>query len=178
MAYNFLLTPGRARVMKLLQSLIWGLPLSMLSNLGSAAFAITLDLNVLPTVDSTGQCPAQLIAYETIRPFSEGGYSRDGMIKLGDIATNIRVAGSNMFSTTWVGTLKPQYRNCEGTAIITTVDDEVFSGQSYLQVQMADGEATVVLDMTGISDPNGFTSTLLFGGMRDGNPRWTWGGTD
>lgn len=164
--------------MKLWQSLVWGLPLSLLSSLGSNAFALTLNLNVLPTLNSEGQCPEQLIAYETPRPQVEGGYSRDGMIPLSNIATNVEVAASDSFSTTWVGTLKPEYRDCQGTAIINSIDDATYSGQSYLQIQLANGKVRVVLDMTGIPDANGFTSTLLFGGLRDGNPVWTWGGSD
>jgi hypothetical protein len=160
------------------RSLLYSLPLSLLSSLGAAAWATTIELNVLPTIDSAGTCPEQLIAHETLRPYQEGGYSRDGMIKLGEIATDIRVLGSNPFSTTWVGTLKPQYRDCQGSAIISTIDGEAYTGHSYLQVQLTNGTATAVLDMTGIPDANGFTSTLLSGEMRNGNPRWTWGGTD
>lgn len=158
---------------------LWGaLPLSLLSSLGLSALATTIELNVLPTLDSEGTCPELLIAHETPRPYFEGGYSRDGMIKLRDIATNIAVARSDPFSTTWVGTLKPEYQDCEGSAIINSIDQAPYEGHSYLQVQLAEGQVEATLDMTGIPDPNGFTSTLLYGGMRDGNPRWTWGGTD
>jgi hypothetical protein len=164
--------------MKSGQSVLWGLSLSILSSLGSAAWGMTLQLNLLPTLDSTGQCPDQLIAYETLRPYSEGGYARDGMMPLTDIATDVQLTASDGFSATWRGTLKPPYRDCEGSAIINSLDGEAFSGQSYLRVQLADGQATVVLDMTGIPDTNGFTSTLLASEIRDGNPRWAWGGTD
>jgi len=164
--------------MKPWQSVIWGLSLSILSNLGNAALAMTFELNLLPTVDSTGQCPKQLMAYETLRPYSEGGYARDGMMQLAAIATDVQLAAADGFSATWVGTLKPPYRDCEGSAIINSLDGEAFSGQSYLRLQLADGLATVMLDMTGIPDANGFTSTLLSSEIRDGNPRWAWGGTD
>ncbi|NEQ44088.1 MAG: hypothetical protein F6K00_11250 [Leptolyngbya sp. SIOISBB] len=160
------------------RSLLWAGPMSLLTGFGSAALATTIELDVLPTLDLPGNCPAQLIAHETLRPYTEGSYSRDGMIKLRDIATNVRVARSDVFSTTWVATLKPEFRNCEGSAIINRIDDETYEGHSYLQVQLADGEVTAVLDMTGIPDANGFTSTRMFGGLRDGNPRWTWGGSD
>jgi hypothetical protein len=164
--------------MKLWQAVTLGIPLSILGNLGAAAFGITLELNVLPALDSTGQCPLQLVAYETLRPYSEGGYARDGMIQLSEIATDIELTDSAPFSATWVGTLKPQYSECQGTAIINNIDGEVFSGQSYLRVQLVDGQASVRLDMTGIPDANGFTSTLLSSEVSDGNPRWAWGGTD
>lgn len=164
--------------MQMSRSLLWACPLSLLTSLGSAALATTIELEVLPTLASTGLCPEQLIAHETPRPRVEGSYSRDGMIKLRDIATAVRVARADVFSTTWVATLKPEFRDCEGTAIINAIDDEPYEGHSYLQVQLADGEVTAILDLTGIPDTNGFTSTLLFGGLREGNPRWTWGGTD
>jgi hypothetical protein len=164
--------------MKVQRSLMWSLPLSLISSLGMTALATTIELNVLPTLDSTGTCPNQLIAHETPQPYSEGGYARDGMMRLLDIATNIQIAQSDLFSTTWVGTLKPQYRDCEGSAIINSIDKEAYTGHSYLRVNLADGQVAATLDMTGIPDPNGYTSTLLVGGLRDGNPRWTWGGTD
>ncbi|RZM82445.1 hypothetical protein [Leptolyngbya iicbica] len=164
--------------MNLTRSLLWAIPFSVLTSLGSAALATTIELEVLPTLTSGGTCPEQLIAHETLRPYVEGSYSRDGMIKLRDIATNVRVVTTDAFSTTWTATLKPEFRDCEGSAIITRIDDEAFTTHSYLQVQLADGEVTAVLDMTGIPDANGYTSTLLFGGLREGNPRWTWGGSD
>ncbi len=164
--------------MKIQRSLVFALPISIVSSLGSAALATTIELNVLPTLESTGSCPETLIAHETPRPPFEGGYSRDGMIKLRDIATNIQVARSDGFSTTWIGTLKSAYQTCEGSAIIKAIDQVPYEGHSYLQVQLAEGMVEATLDMTGLPDANGFTSTLIFGGMRDGNPRWTWGGSD
>ncbi|MGF1460371.1 MAG: hypothetical protein ACFBSG_15260 [Leptolyngbyaceae cyanobacterium] len=163
---------------QLQRSLLGSLPLTLLSSLGATALATTMQLTVLPTVDSTGQCPAQLIAHETPRPYTEGSYSTDGMIKLREIANNVRVVQSDGFSTTWTATLNSEFRNCEGSAIIDVIDDVTYEGHSYLQVQLMDGQVTATLDMTGISDANGYTATLLFGGLRDGNPRWTWGGTD
>ncbi|MEM9907355.1 MAG: hypothetical protein AAF921_20260 [Cyanobacteria bacterium P01_D01_bin.44] len=160
------------------RSLLWSLPLSLLSSLGATVFATTIELEVLPTLRNEGTCPTQLIAHETARPYTEGSFSQDGMIKLRDIATNVRVASSNTFSTTWVATLKPQFRDCQGTAIIDRIDGEAYERHSYLQVQLGNGQVMATLNMTGIPDANGFTSTLIFGGLRDGNPRWTWGGSD
>ncbi|MEM9118098.1 MAG: hypothetical protein AAGD09_09475 [Cyanobacteria bacterium P01_F01_bin.56] len=165
-------------IQQMWRSLLWAGPVSFLASLSSAAMATTLELDVLPTLDLPGNCPAQLIAHETPRPYTEGSYATDGMIKLRDIATNVRIARSDLFSTTWVATLKPEFRNCEGSAIINRIDDKPYEGHSYLQVQLAAGQVTAVLDMTGLPDVNGFTSTLIFGGLREGNPRWTWGGSD
>ncbi|MEM9484204.1 MAG: hypothetical protein AAGA83_10985 [Cyanobacteria bacterium P01_F01_bin.116] len=165
--------------MNLSKALVWALPLSLLGGLGNIAFARKATLIVLPTLNAseTG-CPAELVAYETPRPHSPGGYATDGMIQLGEIATDIGVSQADDFSVVWVGTLKPEYVNCEATAGISTIDGESFQGHSYIRVQLSDGNAKVILDMTGVSDPNGFTSVILFQGMREGNPRWAWGGTD
>ena len=164
--------------MQLGRSLRWALPLSVLSSLGTAALATTIELSVLPTTANEGNCPASLIAHETSQPYFEGGFARDGMIKLGEVATNIRVLESDVFRATWVGTLKPEYRSCEGSAIINSIDAVTYEGHSYLAVHFINGQARATLDMTGIPDANGFTSSLIFNGLRQGNPRWTWGGTD
>ncbi|MDA0268430.1 MAG: hypothetical protein O3A14_16095 [Cyanobacteria bacterium] len=149
-----------------------------MSNLGAAALATTIELNLLPVNGPSQTCPATLVAHETLRPYFEGGFATDGMIKLRDIATDITLSQSDLFSASWVGTLKPQYRDCEASAIINSIDGEVFQGHSFLRVQLVDGQARVSLDMTGIEDANGYTSVILFKGIREGNPRWAWGGTD
>ena len=61
---------------------------------------------------------------------------------------------------------------------MSSIDEEVYRGHSYLQVQLVDGQVKVILDMTGMRDANGFTTVITYKGLRDGNPRWTWGGTD
>ncbi|MEM6255876.1 MAG: hypothetical protein AAF821_23430 [Cyanobacteria bacterium P01_D01_bin.156] len=164
--------------MNLYNALLWALPLSLASNLGSAALASKADLTVLPSLESGDGCPESLVAYETPQPYSPGGYSTDGMIQLGEIATDISVSQADQFSVTWSGTLKPEYADCEATAGITLFDGEAYGGSSYIRVQISDGTARAILDMTGIADINGFTSVILFHGMREENPRWTWGGTD
>lgn len=165
--------------MNLSKALLWVLPLSLLSSLGSVALARKADLIILPTLDSSDTgCPDKLVAYETPYPPSPGGYATDGMIQLKEISTDISVSYADDFTVVWVGTLKPEYAGCKATAGISTVDGEDFQGHSYIRVQLSDGKAKAILDMTGVSDPNGFTSVILFQGMREGNPRWAWGGTD
>ena len=160
------------------KALLWALPLSLLSHLGAAAWARKADLSVLPSNDSLGNCPENVVAYETPQPYTQGGYATDGMIQLREIATDISVSQVDDFSVTWVGTLKPDYANCEATAGIVSLDGESFQGHSYIRVQLSNGKAKAILDMTGVSDANGFTAVILYQGMREGNPRWTWGGTD
>ena len=158
--------------MNLSKALLWALPLSLSSNLGAAALARKADLLILPTPDSAAAgCPEMLVAYETPQPRSPGGYATNGMIQLKEIATDIRISQANDFTVTWTGTLKSEYASCEGTAAIETIDGEDFQGHSYIRVQLSDGEARAILDMTGVSDPNGFTSMILYQGMREGNPR-------
>jgi hypothetical protein len=158
----------------------WGLlatvPLTLLG--GAVAAASTLELNVLPRDSLPAACPPVVIAHETARPYFEGGYTIDGMVKLRDIATDIRLVGSDDFSATWVATLKPDYAECHGSAGISVLDGEPYGGHSYLRLQFAAGQVTAILDMTGWSDANGFTAVILYQGLREGNPRWTWGGTD
>lgn len=165
--------------LKFCWALFTSLPLSLASGLGAAALANTIDLSVLPLLSGPeARCPAGLIAHETIRPYVEGSFSTDGMIKLRDIATNIRLSQSDQFSATWVGTLKPEYRACQASGGIVSVDGEAYEGNSYIRLQLVNGHVKAILDMTGMRDPNGFTTVIIFKGLRDGNPRWTWGGSD
>jgi hypothetical protein len=82
------------------------------------------------------------------------------------------------FSATWIGTLKPAYRNCKATAGMFSIDGKEYTGPSYIRLQMLEGKATVILDMTGLQDANGFTTQITKKTIQQGNPRWTWGGTD
>ncbi|MGB3786910.1 MAG: hypothetical protein WA949_02795 [Phormidesmis sp.] len=168
--------------MNLGRAMLWAISLSFLSGLGASALAKTVDLEVLPlTTQSNPQgsdCPATLRAYETPDPYRAGGFSTQGMIQLSAIATDINVSQTDSFSTAWVGTLKPQYQNCTASAGMFMVDGERYPGQSYIRVQLIDGKAKVILDMTGIADANRLTSVVLTHTLRDGDPRWTWGGTD
>lgn len=164
--------------MTLSKALLLAFPLSILGSLGAASLATTIQLNVLPLGGTGVGCPEALTAYETRRPPAPGGYATDGMIQLAAIATNISATQLTDFSAVWTGTLKPEYTNCKATAGMSTVDGEAYTSHSYLRVQMIDGQARVILDMTGMRDANNFTTTLMEQTMREGNPRWTWGGTD
>ncbi|MGF1600810.1 MAG: hypothetical protein ACFCU8_02120 [Thermosynechococcaceae cyanobacterium] len=154
------------------------LPLALLGL--APAQASTLDLKLLQLNDDQQSkgCPAKVIAYQTPQPYREGGYSTDGMIRLDAIATNIQLTETTPFSVTWSGPLKPQYKACRATAGMSVVDGSPYEGHSYLRMQIINGQASVILDMTGMRDANDYTTVILFKGMRDGNPRWTWGGTD
>ncbi|MEO1068426.1 MAG: hypothetical protein AAFW95_04815 [Cyanobacteria bacterium J06638_6] len=158
--------------------LLGSLPLSLLSNLGATALANTIEISVLPTNGPVAACPPGLIAHETPLPYFEGGFATNGMIKLRDVATNIQVLESDDFSTTWVGRLKPEYRNCEASGGMVSIDGETFQEHSYIRIQLVDGQIRAILDMTAMADANGFTRVITYDGLREGNPRWTWAGTD
>jgi hypothetical protein len=82
------------------------------------------------------------------------------------------------FSVTWVGTLKPQFKNCQAAAGMTTLDGQPFSKHSYLRLHFLKGKVYFILDMTGLRDANDYTTVILKKDIVKGNPRWTWGGTD
>ncbi len=167
--------------MSLTRVLSWALPLSLLSllsHLGAAAYARTIELKVSPLLrEPTTGCPQKVIAYETPQP-SQGGFTTQGMIQLSAIATNIRTSTLDDFTATWVGTLKPQYRNCQASAGMFITDGQAYTGHSYIRLQMVEGQVRAILDMTGMRDPNNYTDVIINHTLRDGNPRWTWGGTD
>ncbi|MEL6556169.1 MAG: hypothetical protein AAFQ63_22340 [Cyanobacteria bacterium J06621_11] len=164
--------------MNISKAILWALPLSIMSSLGATALATRIEMRMLPRNGPGVGCPESLTAYETARPPAPGGYATDGMVQLSAIATNISATQLTDFTAVWTGTLKSEYSNCIATAGIYSKDGETFWGHSHLRVQLADGQAKVVLDMTGVRDANGFTSTIIEQTMREGNPRWTWGGTD
>jgi hypothetical protein len=154
------------------------LPLALLAI--APAYASTLELKTLALNDAQPSkgCPAKVIAYQTAKPYQEGSYATDGMIQLAAIATNIQLTQTTPFAAIWSGSLKPQYKDCRATAGLSVVDGSPYEGHSYLRMQIINGQAFVILDMTGMRDANDYTTVILFKGIRDGNPRWTWGGTD
>ena len=162
--------------MKLHWSLFLALPIGLALQKG--ILAETIEMQVLP-VNGPGQsCPPKVIAYQTPQPYREGGYAVDGMVNLSAIATNITLAPKAPFSATWIGTLKSQYRNCQGTAGMSSINGKDQAGHSYIRLQMVEGKAKVILDMTGRRDANGYTTQIIKTSIQQGNPRWTWGGTD
>ena len=157
------------------------LALSCLGLLSAPAWGRTFELKTLPLLtrsDNQGQCPEKVIVYETTRPYQEGSYSVDGTASLTAIATNIVIGRSDTFRTTWVGNLKPPFRNCLATAGISTVDGVPYAGHSYMRLQYRDGMVIFILDMTGKPDANQYTAQILQQSTQQSNPRWTWGGSD
>ncbi len=146
----------------------------------SFAESSNLTLSVYPT-DSRGAfpiCPNEVSLTQNPRPYAEGGYTIDGSAALGWFAREFRVEKSDEFSVTWVAKLQIKYHNCKATARITKVDGEPFEGHSYLRMRFVNDKVYLILDMTGLNDANRLTSVILKKGVKDGNPIWTWGGTD
>ena len=157
-----------------------GLGIGWLSLSPMQAMAGTIELKPFPLNDSPqpDRCPQKVMASETNEPYREGGYTLNGTVALGAIATKISVAKVDPFSVTWVGTLKPAFQSCRASAGIFKVDSQPSTGTSHLRMQFLGGKVYFILDMTGMQDANGFTTTILKHGMLKGNPQWRWGGTD
>jgi hypothetical protein len=153
---------------------------ALISLVGVGAVAETIELHPrqAPIGKMQIRCPEKVIAYQTARPYREGGYTWDGMINLQAIATQISPTASDPFSGVWVGTLKPAFRTCRATAGMTLLENQAYDKHSYLRLRFIDGKVYAILDMTSLQDANQFTPVILFKGMKQGNPQWTWGGTD
>ncbi|MEB3250891.1 MAG: hypothetical protein ACKO5P_09880 [Nodosilinea sp.] len=147
-----------------------------------AAIAGSIELRFAPllsrTTSPTMRCPDTVTLTETLQPYREGSYGIDGSAELGAIATNMAIAASDPFSVTWVGTLRPEYRDCQAAAGMVSLGGEDYQGHSYLRMRLMGGKAYLILDMTGQRDPNGYTTVILKKAVDNGRPTWSWGGSD
>ncbi len=146
------------------------------------SYADPITLKVRP-VNSAGvtvpaACPTEIILNEKSRPYYEGGYTIDGNAKLDWLAGKFKVVASDEFSVTWSAKLQRKYQNCRATAGIAITGDEAFRGHSYLRMRFTKGNVYLILDMTGMYDANRFTPVILKKEVKDGDPIWTWAGTD
>ncbi|KAM3093061.1 hypothetical protein ACKFKF_30145 [Phormidesmis sp. 146-12] len=146
-----------------------------------SASAASIEMRVLDAIDaqgSNGRCPEKVVLTEASRPYREGGYTIDGSANLSAIVEKVAIAATDDFSVTWVGKLKPQYSKCRATASMAKVGGAAYQGHSYLRMRFVGGKAYLILDMTGMSDANDSTTVILNKSVKNGNPNWTWGGTD
>ncbi len=123
-----------------------------------------------------GSCPKNVTVITTSSPYREGGYDAFGVAQLSQIAGPAKFEASDRFSTTWRARLKPQYRNCIGTAGL--VDENGSPNPSFMRMRFENGNVDFILDMTGYSDINDYTLNILYQDIEAGNPVWRWGGTD
>ena len=160
--------------------LILGIGIGLLSLFsGLSAQAQNIELKVYSENDNKQSCPNKVIASEVSQPYREGSFATDGTANLSAIATNLSITASNNFSVTWVGTLKPSYAKCLASGGITKLGNENYSGHSnYLRVHFSKGKVYLLLDLAGEYDPNDYPLVVLKKGIKNGNPTWTWGGTD
>ena len=164
--------------------------MKMRSWVGLGALALTLlttapvqaapiELQVFKALDDqTIRCPEKVVVSEQSQPYREGGYTIDGSANLTQLTDRVTVAAVDDFSVTWVGTLKPAYRQCKATARMVKNGDEAYADHSYLRLRFTGGKVYLILDMTGMRDANDFTTVILREGVRNGNAFWSWGGTD
>lgn len=145
-----------------------------------AGSAGTLVLQVAPlhSRTPTGPCPGSLSLEETPQPYREGSHSVDGRAAMDTVATGWRLTGRDAFSATWEATLLPAYRRCLASAGIVRFDDEPFREQSHLRLRFRDGRLQLILDMTGRRDPNGYTPAIQRAAVSQGQPVWSWSGSD
>jgi hypothetical protein len=137
------------------------------------AQAEQLVLQVYPSSDTPDSgCPKQVSVIEETKGY-EGGFTVKGRADLKSLAEPFSIVERGAFSVTWAAKLNPQYSRCKATAGASEN-----RGLSHVRMRFIDGTVFLILDMTGLADANGFTSSILSQSVRDGNPIWQWGGTD
>ncbi|MBN3898615.1 MAG: hypothetical protein HWQ41_26100 [Nostoc sp. NOS(2021)] len=138
-----------------------------------------IELKVYSENEQKQSCPDKVIVTEKSHPYQEGSFATDGSINLSAYASNISVQASNSFSVTWVGTLKPRYAKCFASAGMTNIDGQAYSEHlNYLRMHFVKGKVYFILDLAGGSDPNNYPLVVLNNSFKNGNPAWTWGGSD
>ncbi|WP_055074564.1 hypothetical protein [Pseudanabaena sp. 'Roaring Creek'] len=161
---------------------IGGAAIAQLSLLANPSFAapnyITLKVYPADLREPSPICPSEVTLIQASRPYYEGGYTLDGSASLSWLAQPFTLEKSDEFSATWVAKLQNKYRNCKATAGITRVNNEPFEGNSYLRMRFVNNKVYLILDMTGKTDVNGFTPVIVKKDVKDGNPIWSWAGTD
>ncbi len=169
-------------LLKRLSLSVGTLAIAQLSLFTNPSFAApnNLTLSVCPANSGAAFpiCPTEFSLTQTPRPYYEGGYTIDGSASLGWVARPFQIEKSDDFSVTWVAKLQLKYRNCKATARITQVNGDRFEGHSYLRARFVNENVYLILDMTGLNDANRLTPVILQKNVKNGNPVWTWGGTD
>jgi hypothetical protein len=140
--------------------------------------AQNIELKIYTENEDKKSCPDKFIVKEKAQPYREGGFATDGSANLSAIATNISITASNNYSVTWVGTLKPNYAKCLGSAGVTAVDGTKSEGNSHLRMHFVKGKVYLLLDLAGKPDANNYPLTVVKKGVKNGNATWTWAGSD
>ena len=136
------------------------------------AQAESIVFTVRESVNNTGTCPKQITLNEASAPYFEGGYTIDGSADLLDVAEPMAITNSDAFSVTFSSRLRSPFRQCLATA--GSLDNPT----SHLRVRLINGRLSLMLDMTGMQDANGYTPSITRQLVQNGKPVWQWGGTD
>lgn len=159
---------------------LMGLVLSALVGAPPSARAEVLTAQVAPlhSRTPTGPCPTTVTLEQTLQPYREGSYGVDGRASTEAVATGWRLTGRDAFSATWEASLRPAFRRCLASAGIAGAASQPSRDHSYLRLRFREGRLQLILDMTGQRDPNGYTPAILRAAVSQGQPVWTWGGSD
>ncbi|PZO41731.1 MAG: hypothetical protein DCF19_09250 [Pseudanabaena frigida] len=151
-----------------------------ISQIPSYASSDTLKLRVYPNARNPDGsiCPDEVVVDQKARPNIQAAYILDGTAKLSWLADKFKIVTSDEFSVVWVAKLQPKYQNCRAAAGLSSPDRSGTQRHSFLRMQFTEGNVYLILDMTAMYDPNGYMPTILKQDVRDGNPIWSWGGTD
>ncbi|BBC24817.1 hypothetical protein [Pseudanabaena sp. ABRG5-3] len=146
----------------------------------SKSSAESLKLKVHPTVRNANEsiCPKEVVVSQKVRPNVQAAYILDGTAQLRWLADQFKIVASNEFSVVWGAKLQPKYQNCHAAAGLSSADRGGLQQHSFLRMQFTEGNVYLILDMTAMYDPNGYMPTILKQEVKDGNPIWSWGGTD
>ncbi|MGJ5673578.1 MAG: hypothetical protein ACR9NN_08215 [Nostochopsis sp.] len=145
----------------------------------TSAQAAQIELGVFKSAHAHEKnCPQKVVVTEQNAPYYEGGYTINGQAKLDAFAGPFAIASSDLFSVTWVANLKAAYQKCVAGGGMIKYDNEDYNSSSHLRIRFNGGKVFLILDMTGKRDTNGFTPSITKKGVNNGNPTWSWSGTD
>lgn len=154
------------------------LALSLAAPAAAQAGSRTLQVAPLISRSPSGPCPPSVRLEESHQPYREGSYELVGRASVPEIARGWRLESRDAFSATWVAPLQPAYQRCRAAAGLVRVDNEPVREHAYLRLRFDGGQLRLILDMTGLRDPNGYTPSILSAEVRQGVPVWRWGGSD
>jgi hypothetical protein len=143
--------------------------LPLLSNLSANAQtkSTITELKISSGHQNKQSCPNKIRIVETPQPYREGSFATDGYANLNSIASNVTVAKSYKSSVTWVGKLKPKYAKCSGS-----------TDKGQFKTTFAKGKIYFTLNVGNQLDPNKQALQVVKKSVNNGNPKWTWAGSD
>lgn len=143
--------------------------LPLFSNLSANAQtkSTITELKISSGYQNKQSCPDKIRIVDTPQPYREGSFATDGYANLNSIASNVTVAKSYKSSVTWVGKLKPKYAKCSGS-----------TDKGEFKTSFSKGKIYFTLNVGNQLDPNKQALQVIKKGVNNGNPTWTWAGSD